>query len=118
MIANENPFGRIVLFDHSGALFPTAGEENLRIIRGRVSANGAIIGGAFFSVSHPGVGVYEITFDTHFATTPSVVATPTSLEGRDNEIASVDPGAFTLRMHVNRTDFVDEGFHFIAIGSR
>jgi len=50
--------------------------HGLMIVRGVVTAAGAVQGGEGFSVSHPSAGEYIITFSTPFADTPMVVATP------------------------------------------
>jgi len=59
----------------TGQLRATSGEENLRIIRGIVAADGRIIAGSGFAVAHPSLANYVITFNTSFAGLPSVTAT-------------------------------------------
>ncbi len=59
----------------TGALFAPAGTENLRLVRGTVSAGGAITAGSGFSVVRTKTGYYRITFTPAFPSPPSVAVT-------------------------------------------
>jgi hypothetical protein len=100
--------------------FAPGGEENLRIMRGYVQANGVSLAGCCYSVAHPLAGVYDITFTTPFAGFPAVSVTPDN-----SSVALVAPYTNTLtssgfRIWFHDTDVVlhDNAFSFIAIGPR
>jgi hypothetical protein len=106
----------------SGQFRAAAGEENLRIIRGVVDANGGIIVGSGFTVSHPSLGKYTITFDTPFAGLPSITATVQ----RQKFVTAFSDGVFKTHANLellfpvthNSATKDDSAFHFIAIGPR
>jgi hypothetical protein len=105
----------------SGELHATAGEENLRIIRGEIAGNGAVVKGSGFTASHgPITGTYTINFTTPFADRPSVTATAFadvtsavmligSASGTSVQLQARNMDAFAL---------VQARFHFIAVGPR
>jgi hypothetical protein len=109
----------------TGQLRATSGEENLRIIRGVVAANGSIITGSGFTVRHDSAGNYLITFNTPFAGPPSVTGTvewdpgasPTGNVGIVTDgVTSANARLLTREHNIN--DWRDMPFHFIAIGPR
>ncbi|HAB19620.1 MAG TPA: hypothetical protein DCE44_24705, partial [Verrucomicrobiales bacterium] len=57
-------------------LHATSGEENLRIVRGVVNAEGGIMEGAGFTVSVINNGDFNIRFNPPFASAPAVTVTP------------------------------------------
>jgi len=63
-----------VLLGNSPQFYAAAGSENLRFVRGSVQANGAIVAGTGFTVSHPGTGIYGIIFTTPFTGIPTCTA--------------------------------------------
>jgi hypothetical protein len=78
----------------TGQLFAPGGEENLRIIRGTIGANGDIINGFGFTVSHSNEGVFYITFNTPFSGAPAVTATAERIPNvglGDVSVANIDP---------------------------
>jgi hypothetical protein len=102
--------------------FATAGEENLRIIRGMVDGAGNVVLGSGFQVSHgaPGSGEYTVTFNTPFTGPPVVTATAqNSIQQRSIWVHSVGGSASVVSF---RTSFgatpTDANFYFIAIGPR
>lgn len=105
----------------SGQLFATGGQENLRIIRGIVSANGTIIGGSGFTVSRTGAGQYTITFTTPFPSPPAVTAT-TNFNGSASSVIQtngVTGSSAAFYISTNSTPVnADDAFHFIAVGPR
>jgi hypothetical protein len=122
-IANEQPGGRIVLSTPGSSVFATGGEENLRIIRGRVRADGTIMGGLGFDVERLGLGKFRIQFHSPFASSPAVTATTDSVFN-----ASIDPitlGSGRVDIWLSWIDLdaggdrlIDRDFHFIAVGPR
>ncbi|MDQ3133694.1 MAG: H-type lectin domain-containing protein, partial [Acidobacteriota bacterium] len=102
----------------SGQFRATAGEENLRIIRGVVDGAGNIIVGSGFTVSHGATGQYTITFNTSFAGPPAVMAAAEN----DTQVRTVNTAGVTSSIVNLRTYFgtglSDVAFHFIAIGPR
>ncbi|HEX2838486.1 MAG TPA: hypothetical protein VHN77_10195 [Phycisphaerales bacterium] len=104
----------------SGQYRAAAGTENLRIVRGSVTAAGTANFGSGFTVTRPSTGVYIITFTQPFTGVPSISVTP--------ELADVVKLAMTngvtsstARIEVSlRSDgsFSNCEFGFIAIGPR
>jgi|GEM_PF-6764068 len=111
------------------------GDENLRVIRGTVLANGTKHAGSGFTVTKgtggEATGFYYIYFDTAFSARPSVVTTwkyPDS--GDDFGSSGTSSNVYTTCMiAVSTTRFkvkvqgtsggaVDRGFEFIAAGLR
>jgi hypothetical protein len=112
-----------IRFGSAGQFFPAAGEENLRIVRGIVDSTGAILVGSGFTVSHPSVGRYTITFNTPFAGTATVTATAEN-QGTDGEkvvqthgVSSANATLVTRLIELGG-GLTDITFHFIAIGPR
>lgn len=107
---------------NSGQYLAPAGEENLRIIRGVVSAAGNIIVGTGFTVAHPEEGYYTITFTTPFSGPPTITATVQ----KEQFLFAVTDGVLSthanLQLVVPTTGIAaragDAPFHFIAIGPR
>ena len=109
---------------NNGQFLVAGGDENLRIIRGVVNFSNGTSSGQGFSVERLNVGTYFITFNTPFASNPSVTVTV------DDEIDSFPVVCVAAVFQVNgglsvkiRTrnlqgNPVDKKFHFIAVGLR
>jgi hypothetical protein len=99
----------------SGQLFAPGGEENLRIIRGNVNANGSISLGSGFTVTHTSSGDYTINFTAPFAGSPTVIATPVNrLHATISTTSTSSVRIFTSDGGSSSDDF----FQFIAVGPR
>ncbi len=103
----------------TGQFFAPGGEENLRILRGRISGAGGITSGTGFTVSKTGTGAYTVTFSTAFSSQPTVTATPQVALSRLATCTSVLAGSAQFRTFTS-TDgaAIDQDFHFIAVGPR
>ncbi len=104
----------------SGQYYAAGGQENLRIVRGVLSAAGGTIVGSGFTAAHSGTGVYTITFTTAFPAAPAVTATADS-QGGNARVAMTDGvtgGVLTIRvMSISSSPAnTDAPVHFIAIG--
>jgi hypothetical protein len=103
----------------SGQYFAPAAEENLRMVRGRVLANGVATAGCCYSVSKCGTGCYDITYNTAFSGVPSV-----TVGGEfDVSYSGFGPGstptASEIRVSLYFHDALSDGnFDFIAVGPR
>jgi hypothetical protein len=108
-------------------------EETLRIIRGTVSASGAIGAGSGFTVNRYATGLYQIQFTTPFSGRPSVTATRNGRYGTivsvfqlangwvDNGDVNAVPTANGFNLGILGSDAIaayDQSFNFIAIGPR
>ena len=105
----------------SGQYFAPGGEENLRIVRGTITATGSIILGSGFTVSKGSAGYYTITFNTPFAGAPTVTATVeyNAAAGVDVMTDGVTANSAVFAVWVPAQQiFFDQAFHFIAIGPR
>ena len=127
-IGTDSPQARLdvrgdVKLGNSGQFFATSGEENLRIVRGTVDANGNILQGSGFHVSHFATGEYSIIFNTPFASAPSVTAT---IDGNgahwDILIQTWETDRFRFEISTYEPgvtgSFHSFGFNFIAVGPR
>lgn len=105
----------------SGQLLATGGEENLRIIRGRVDTNGTRVGGSGFTVVKTATGRYTVTFTQAFTEIPTVTAT-TVWGSNLSDIIAMEQITTTAVLFAVINDvvggLVDTGFHFTAIGPR
>ncbi len=99
----------------SGQYRATAGEENLRIVRGVVAADGATIAGSGFTVSHVQQGVYNITFNQAFNGLPAVTATGRNMFA---VYSLLTVNSVTIALINDFGNPLDREFAFIAIGPR
>jgi hypothetical protein len=119
--------GEVRLGPPSSPLRATAGEENLRVIRGWVAGNGVVLEGSGFTAAHgPTTGTYTITFTTPFADRPTVTATADPVGGAGYAVMVIDSfgggiSTSSVRLQARNLDafsFIQSHFHFIAIGPR
>jgi hypothetical protein len=103
----------------TGQLKATSGEENLRIVRGVFSAEGVILAGSGYTVSHPDIGVYVVTFSPSFASAPTVTCTAHNGSNRAYVVTEgVTASAANLLVVLPSGWHSNEPVHFIAIGPR
>src|SRR5262245_6373945 len=98
----------------------TSGEENLRILRGRVLNTGAADMGCCFWVEHPSTGFYIIHFFTPFAATPNISLTSISFPGRDPvaRIGSSNANGFDVSVTDRNGNAFDWSFNLIVVGPK
>ncbi len=123
------PGGRVRVGTH----FAAAGDENLRIVRGRVNTNQPLgcaatptIGaGTGFTVTRQDCGEYTITFSTPFASAPVVTATGILSNGCAPVVTTGVPtsGSVSIQVSCGSSGAGETGgalwsFSFIAIGPR
>lgn len=106
----------------SGEYFTPAGGENLRIIRGKVSAAGNVSFGTGFTAVRNSTGVYSITYSTPFPTGqwPVITASAES-NGSVARFAMVNTPthiAALIRIVNGSGAVADADFYFIAVGTR
>lgn len=109
------------------------GVENLRMLRGVIASDGAVVGGAGFTVRRAAVGIYDMTFTQAFPVVPGATATqifgslnsgtgdPTSAGGdpRDNAvIVHLSANKLRIKTGDNVGNPSDRYFSFIVIGPR
>lgn len=103
----------------SGQYLATAGEENLRIIRGSINGSGIITAGSGFSVQQPDCGEFTVTFDTPFSGPPTIATSVTSGTLCAYTANIVDLSNGSARIFTRRDcDHACVGFNFIAVGPR
>lgn len=110
----------------SGQYRATAGEENLRILRGTVEYDGTVLRGSGFTAQRLDEGKYRVTFTTPFAGVPTVTATSTRHAGDFqvafaalDEFAPASVSQVTLVFYACPADeYRDSEFTFIAVGPR
>jgi len=95
------------------------GEESLRTLRGNMSSAN-IQAGSGFSAAQIAGGTYVITFNTPFASTPTVVATArTGGQPRVMEVDQVSATQFTaLRIASDTGSLINGNWSFIVMGPR
>jgi hypothetical protein len=119
-----------------GKSVPTSDEDNLKIVRGTVRADGTVWFGSGFTVTKVAgqTGLYQITFTTPFSSSPSVTTSITGRYGIKAEVYNVgrtnypnnatdalypSGTGFTVGvLDVNSNNAYNFGFQFIAIGPR
>lgn len=106
----------------TGEFFAPAGPENLRILRGKVSAAGAILFGSGFTVAHPSTGVYSITFSPAYPSGQypimTVSAEYSSSGARVAMVNSPSHISGPIRIANGSGTLVDADFYFIVVGPR
>jgi len=105
----------------NGQFLAMSGEENLRIIRGRVNTDGVKIGGSGFTSAKTATGRYTVTFTEAFPEIPTVTATTVWGINLSDIIAMEQITTTTVIFAVTNPvveGSVDTGFHFTAIGPR
>lgn len=106
----------------TGEYFSPASSENLRIIRGKVSAAGSVAFGTGFTVARSAVGVYVITYSTSFPSGqwPVVTASAES-NGSVARFAMINTPTHisaVVRVVNGSGTAADADFYFIAVGTR
>ena len=104
----------------SGQYQATAGEEKLRVIRGKVSGAGAILLGTGFTATRSSAGTYVIGFSPQFAAIPAMTVSAewvagTAYTAMTNGVLMSGGG---VRITNGSGTLVDRDFYFIAIGPR
>lgn len=97
------------------------GSTMLRLLRGAVSAGGAVTGGEGFSVGHPATGIYVITYTTGFDGADSPIPLTTcNTPGFTAVVSASDASSVTVETRVADTPFAaaDASFHFLTVGVR
>lgn len=110
-----------IKFGSAGEYFAPGSPEKLRVLRGRVSAAGAVLDGSGFTASRISTGVYVMTFSPAFAVggTPSITASAESSGAAKFAMVSTPLPTSTRILVVNGSGTpLDSDFHFIAIGAR
>jgi hypothetical protein len=105
----------------NGQFLAMSGEENLRIIRGRVNTDGVKLGGSGFTSAKTATGRYTVTFTEAFPEIPTVTATTVWGINLSDIIAMEQITTTTVIFAVTNPvveGSVDTGFHFTAIGPR
>ena len=88
-------------------------------VTGIVSAAGAILGGTGFTVAHPGLGQYVITFTTAFAAVPVLLAMPIATGGAlfaFNDGIAITSGGGQVNISSDAGALVSAAFNFVAFG--
>jgi hypothetical protein len=100
--------------------------ERVRIVRGVFTQNGGIIVGSGFTVSHPAIGQYRVTFTSPFQEAPAVTATADNggIVGQYSIVSTAGVRYFEANFRTFRGSDTanpvasNEAVHFIAIGRR
>lgn len=98
-----------------GQFLAAAGQENLRIVRGVVNAEGTIVEGSGFGVTSPRNGHFDLQFNPPFAGAPALTATAeyATEQPFDVMVKSVTSSRARVVVYQGNTTI-----HFIAIGPR
>ena len=109
----------------SGQLLAPGGEDNVRVIRGKVGDSGIrLLGSGFSSSFNTSTIIYTITYDTPFPSAPIVLLTPEETFNSSDVCAMIDRGSNTagsVRVAIffrSGGSYTNRNFQFIAIGSR
>lgn len=106
----------------TGEYYAPGSPENLRVLRGKVSAGGAILFGTGFTVFHSGTGMYSITFNPSFpAGQYPIITASAEYSSSGARIAAVNSPSHIsgpIRIVNGSGALVDADFYFIAVGPR
>lgn len=99
---------------------PGTGGETIKLIRGIVSAAGAILEGAGFTVARNSLGNYTVTFSTSYSDIPSFTVTGVHSLAVGSAIVSASSSQvnYTFRQMDSSFGLVDVDHHFITIGPK
>lgn len=111
LTATKAEVNRIAALVSGGA--NVAGTVPLRIIRGKVSAAGALTVGEGFTPAKTGTGAYSLTYTAPFSGVPALVVTPQSADTAQVGGGTASVGSVTTMVAGSPTD---ASFHFVAIG--
>lgn len=114
--------GPVTIRSVSGDHHVPGGAESLRLIRGSVRSDGAILAGSGFTVNRLGTGDYFISFTVPFVSTPTLTSSSEYTSAFPPSVALPD-AIIAASAHVVIKDaaggfLADRDFHFIAIGPR
>lgn len=106
------------VFSGAGYVMPGSGGERIRIMRGEISAAGAIIRGSGFTLTKTGTGQYQIDAQTAFSAPPSIVASPIDSNGQNVSALVGTANSVTMTVSIRSVthSFIDSGFQFTVTG--
>jgi len=118
--ANQTVTGNITASGNitAGSKSVAVGEENLRIVRGTVAANGSTTVGFGFTATNNTTGVYTITFNPAFTGVPSVTANGMGVVNAVATFSAVTTASFKVTLYIPTIGVKSDPFSFIAIGPR
>jgi hypothetical protein len=101
----------------TGELRAAGGEEDLRMLRGTLNANGTVALGAGFTATRTGTGTYQVNFNTAFNGVPTVTVTP---QGASLYVFVSGTTASTVFISVRNTFNIatDATVNFTVLGPR
>ena len=103
----------------NGKSVPVSEEDNLRIVRGRISWDGRVLLGTGFTVVRQSQGIYTVTFSPAFSGEPVVTATLIAApDGYAIGVSESTASSTTFSTKTFGTSFSDLNINFIAIGPR
>jgi hypothetical protein len=101
----------------NGYLQPGSGGENLRILRGRIAADGSISHGSGFTVSKSSTGIYTVIPDQMFSGIPTVTATVFNAAGGRVSLSANAANQFEFTTWSAQGATADRDIEFIAVGN-
>lgn len=83
-------------------------------ITGQIASGGTVTAGTGWSVNRSGTGIYDVTFDSAFAATPTIVASPIDVSARLVKIDSPTTAGFSIFTYTTGGAAANGGSHFLA----
>lgn len=102
----------------AGQHLAVAGDENLRMLHGIVQTTGGPFSGSGWTSTRVAVGRYNVTYNTGFTDTPSVVAMAGSLNGVIVTVVNDNGAGCQLVTRDANGTAIDAAVRFIAVGTR
>lgn len=89
----------------------------MRMVAGSVAADGSVLAGSGFTVSHFRTGGYTVTFATAFTGTPVVLGTLENT-GTNGQVVAEAVTAASIQLGTSNAggSSIDSAFHFVAMG--
>lgn len=107
-----------IALGNNGELRAASGEENLRMLRGSITAAGAVSTGSGFTSVRVGPGTYTVNFTTPFATPPTVTVTPVGTLAFYVSIVDTTTTSVTYLTRNNANALADSAANIIILGTR
>jgi hypothetical protein len=123
-VGTDNPQAKLdvrggIRIGSNGQFLVPAGDENLRFLRGRISANGFVTNGAGFSSIRLAAGLYRVTYTNAFSNTANVVVTPFTMGGPLVAVVrTTTSNQFQVQITTPNGIATDNDFQFIVSGPR
>lgn len=102
----------------TGSQFAASGDENLRMLRGRVGASGNVVVGSGFTAARLTPAYYRVTFSNAFSGIPTVTVSATGTLPRFVTVVGAGVTSMDIQTFTAAGASADGEFSFIVVGPK